>query len=425
MTTEILAPAEFEKLLSIRPEALSSDDTAATMPDTSLLQQLASLDRSLLADLFEEERYAPREIIFREGKYGETAYLIWSGQVAVVKGTFDNPTLLGYRGPGEIVGEMALLEKQPRSASVIALESLRLLKISYESFQNMLISAPPIGLSVMKLLSARLRTSDNILASQAIFEKRMSQRVSELEAEKQELLETQRLRQDTSDLIIHDLRNPLASMFGVISMLEVVLPEDVLQANHDLIEIAKSSYRRLQRLIDSLLDVSKLESGEAPLNLAPTDLQFLIKETARRLSLTLKSSGIDLILDIPHPLPILIADEERIDRVLGNLVDNALKFSPKGGKVILSALVEQEQVKVSVTDNGPGIPRVERERIFERFSQASSTKNRRRGFGLGLTFCRLAIIAHGGDIWVEDGESGAGSRFIFTLPITSRSEVGQ
>jgi signal transduction histidine kinase len=420
MTTEKLSPAEFENLLAMQPEALINGDTAATMPDTSLLQQLAALDRRLLVDLFEEQRYTPGEIIFKEGAYGETAFLIWSGQVVVIKSSFEKPTVLGYRGPGEIVGEMALLEKQPRSASVVALENLRLLKISYESFQNLLTNAPTIGLSVMKLLSARLRTSDNFLVSQMVNEQSLSQRVSQLEAEKQELLETQRLRQDTSDLIIHDLRNPLASMFGVISMLEVVLPEDVLQANHDLLEIAKSSYRRLQRLIDSLLDVSKLENEEAPLNLGPTDLEYLIGETARRLTLALKSSGIDLIVEIPRPLPIIVADEERVDRMLGNLVDNAIKFTPKGGKIVISATVEEDDVKVSVMDSGMGIPLVERERIFERFAQVSSGKSRRRGFGLGLTFCKLAAEAHGGRIWVEEGDGGTGSRFTFTLPISAR-----
>ncbi len=105
-----------------------------------------------------------------------------------------------------------------------------------------------------------------------------------------------------------------------------------------------------------------------------------------------------------------------IDRVVANLIDNAIKFTPNHGHINLSTELCDDHVQVRVTDTGRGIPADQRERFFDRFVQVEGDQPRTRGFGLGLTFCRLAIHAHGGRIWVEDGMQGVGSQFVFTLP---------
>jgi two-component system clock-associated histidine kinase SasA len=113
---------------------------------------------------------------------------------------------------------------------------------------------------------------------------------------------------------------------------------------------------------------------------------------------------------------LVMADPEKLERVLLNLLDNALKFTPDGGTVTISAQQREEDVLVSLTDSGPGIPEHERQHIFERFAQLPGEKRTRRGYGLGLAYCRLAIEAHGGRIWIEAGENGKGCCFHFTLP---------
>lgn len=129
------------------------------------------------------------------------------------------------------------------------------------------------------------------------------------------------------------------------------------------------------------------------------------------------TEGVTLRLELPATLPSMLYDESKIERVLANLMDNAFKYTPRNGEICIAATPGATDVQVSVTDAGPGIPEAERQRIFERFTQVQGDAvARRRGFGLGLTFCKLAVEAHGGAIWVEPGPGGVGARFIFTLP---------
>jgi signal transduction histidine kinase len=113
----------------------------------------------------------------------------------------------------------------------------------------------------------------------------------------------------------------------------------------------------------------------------------------------------------------VVADREKIERVLVNLLDNALKYTPENGRIWVQTGQKADRMWVSISDTGPGIPAEDRERIFERFTQGTGDKLKRRGFGLGLAYCRLAVEAHGGRIWIQDGPDGIGSRFTFTLPL--------
>ncbi len=416
MNRQILTSEELERILAVRP---ATAELFATTPDSYFLDLLTSIDRSLLNRLMSERKYERGEIIFKEGDRGDSMYLIRSGRVVVIKGDLKNPTILGYRGPGEIIGEMALLEGQPRSASIIAVERLRMLKISRESFQELLNSEPAIGMSIMASLSARLRAADTVRDADTQVGKHLVKQVSELRSEKQQLLEIQRLREETSNFIIHDLRNPLGIVNGVIHMLEMVLPEEILEDNQKLLDAAKSASGRMQLLVDSLLDVARLEAGRDEFKLTPMTIQTVIEKAIGRVAPTLELSDITVAVQVDDAIPpTVMADEEKIDRVLTNLIDNAIKYTPDGGKISVTATREDEHVKIGVNDTGPGIPPEERERIFQRFAQVKGDRPRRRGFGLGLTFCQLAVEGHGGRIWVEEGANGIGSRFMFTLPLS-------
>lgn len=406
MSPTQISPQVLASLLAAQPAASEGQ----VQPEIPILQHLAGLDRRLLASLLVEQRFTAGELVFSEGEPGDAAYLIWAGQVGVVKGDLSEPVLLGVRGPGEVIGEMALLEGQPRMASVIALEDLRLLQISRDSFQQLLKQAPTLGLSMMKLLSGRLRASDEVRTSEVVAERQLSQRVGELE-------QLQAMQRELTELIVHDLRSPLSSLFGVINMLEMVLPEEVIQANRDLLNIGRSANLRLQRMLNSMLDIARLESGQGALQLTSVDLKQLIQATLEGARVNLRSQNLELRAEVAGDLPRIQGDEARLERLLANLVDNALKFTPQGGQVTVAARQAGEALLVSVSDTGPGIPPAERERVFDRFAQLGSGPSRQRGYGLGLTFCKLTVEAHGGRIWIEAGEGGKGSKFVFTLPV--------
>jgi signal transduction histidine kinase len=409
-----LTTEELDHLLATLPDPTEANEPLSNL---SFLQMFVPLEREQLNRLITEQTCAPGDVLFRENEPGDAMYIIRSGMVVAIKGKLQSPTFLGYRGPGDVMGEMALIEDQPRSATAVVLKAGRMMRISREDFQQMLRQYSEIGMNIMKEMSRRLRASDNARHSSILDARQLVSQVSELQSEKQQLLELQRLRQETSDLIVHDLRNPLQNIVGALNLLPVVLPEEIWQANRELLEIAQSGCDRMQLLIDTLLDVARIESGEIPLELSATSIPGLVEGVTRRMT-GFTRGDIKLQKSFSSTLPTVMVDQSLLDRVLTNLIDNAVKHTPLGGLVTVAAEVLEGEMAVSVTDSGPGIPPEERERVFERFTQTTGEKRRRRGFGLGLTFCRLAIQAHGGRIWVESGVDGKGSRFVFTLPLT-------
>ncbi len=183
-----------------------------------------------------------------------------------------------------------------------------------------------------------------------------------------------------------------------------------------LIQIATRSAERIQRLTDSLLDVSRMEAGQVIAQREPTLLLELAQEAIETLSMAAQDKHMQVSLEAPEQMPVILVDCDMIRRVLVNLLENAIKYSPPGGQVHIQVSLAGENVQVSIRDNGPGIAYPDRERIFEKFTRLRA-KDGPRGLGLGLAFCRLAVGSHGGQIWVESNV-GQGSDFKFTLPFT-------
>ncbi len=360
---------------------------------------------------------APGQVICREGEPGDAMFLIRSGHAAIVKGSFDAPIVLACRGAGEFIGEMALLENLPRSASVVALDEVYLYHVTREDFQRLLSNSTKLDIGMLRKLSSRLREADDLITTTTHARRTLSSQVDELAAEKQQLVELQRLREETTDLVVHDLRNPLHSIMGAAGMLQMILPPSLLQENRDLFELINNNCARMQRLVDSLLDISRMESGETELALEPVNLAQLIQAAVSRVSSTLQTRGIASSIFMPAYLPPVEVDVDMIDRVVINLLDNAIKFTPSGGQISVAAEPCPDHVAVSITDTGSGIPPEQRPHIFERFARGAYDNSRPRGFGLGLTFCKLAVEAHGGQIEVDAGDGGVGCKFIFTLPL--------
>jgi signal transduction histidine kinase len=214
-------------------------------------------------------------------------------------------------------------------------------------------------------------------------------------------------------MVSHELRTPLASIKGFATTL---LADDVqwdAASQREFIGIISEEADKLTDLIGQLLDLSRLQAGRLRIETKPTTLAEIVTQAQGQfLALT---ANHHLRIESMDDLPVVIADPSRVAQVLTNLVSNAVKYSPAGGHIRLSALVKNGMVEVCVRDQGPGVPEAARQLIFEAFRQLED-KNMVKGAGLGLAICKGIIEMHGGKIWVT-GDTEPGALFCFTLPI--------
>jgi len=229
------------------------------------------------------------------------------------------------------------------------------------------------------------------------------------------------LRNNLTAMIYHDLRSPLANIISGLELLAEVLPPDAEQTTQQLLQITGRSSAHMQRLVSSLLDINRLESGQQLTRLFPLNLNRLLDESIEVISPMMRSRELEVIKEVPRRVPAVNADEDMIRRVIINLLENAARYSPPRSRIVAGIHVQENQVVVFIEDEGTGIPEDAKERIFEKFVRLG-VENAGRGIGLGLTFCRLAVQAHGGKIWVENLHAG-GSRFMFSLPLSKRQEL--
>ncbi len=222
------------------------------------------------------------------------------------------------------------------------------------------------------------------------------------------------LRNDLISMIYHDLRSPLSNIVSSLDVIQALMPQDSDPAVEPLLDIAIRATERIERLTNSLLDIRRLEAGQSIASRELVSPTSITKEAVKNVLPIVENKNQEITLLIEENLPKVWVDTDMIGRVLTNLLENAVKHTPAGSTIYLGARLEGNQVIMWVQDNGPGIPPDERERIFDKFSRLHG-RGGPKGLGLGLAFCRLAVEAHGGQIWVDDGPEG-GSNFKFTLP---------
>ncbi|WP_374711943.1 two-component system histidine kinase PnpS [Symbiobacterium terraclitae] len=216
--------------------------------------------------------------------------------------------------------------------------------------------------------------------------------------------------------VTHELRTPLTSIQGFAETLLEGALDDPDTARH-FVEIMHRESSHLAELIDELLDLARVESGKFRMKRRPTPPAELIAATVARLAPKAEKKGIQLTAEVPGDLPPVDGDPDRLIQVLSNLVDNAVKYTPAGGRVTLRAAGAEGRVRIAVQDTGPGIPQPDLGRIFERFYRVDKARTRTTGgTGLGLAIAKHIVEAHGGAIEVES-EVGRGSTFTVILPV--------
>jgi NtrC-family two-component system sensor histidine kinase KinB len=227
------------------------------------------------------------------------------------------------------------------------------------------------------------------------------------------------MRAELTHMIVHDLRNPLGSIMGSLQLIRTAFVEhDETLPITKLLGVAMRSGQKLYLLIDSLLDLGRLEAGETELSKVSVNVDALVQEAAEQIQPLALSRRQELATRVAPGVNEVCADRDLILRVLTNLLDNAVKFTHRNGHIILGADRLEDEVLFIVTDDGIGVPPEYRQRIFERFARLENADGV-KGTGLGLAFCKLAVEAHGGRIWVES-EVDKGSQFKFTLPLGDR-----
>ncbi len=219
-------------------------------------------------------------------------------------------------------------------------------------------------------------------------------------------------------MIVHDLRGPLTAINTGFKLLNEIASGDdpVSKAVSNTTAVSQGAVNKLLALVNSLLDVAKFQNAGIDMCRKPVALSSIVMASLDAARLLADEMQIEVLPVIPDALPLLDIDEDLIGRALLNLLDNALKFTPTGGTVTMGAHVTDNMMRVEVRDTGPGIPDEDKQRVFDLFCQTHGAAARRRGSGIGLTFCKLVVEAHGGQIWIEDNVPG-GAVFVLMLPL--------
>ena len=239
----------------------------------------------------------------------------------------------------------------------------------------------------------------------------------QLQKDYDQLQELERLRDSLVHMIVHDMRSPLGGVLMALELLEKT-PLSGESNNAKLLAVAKGAVTGLNEMTTQLLDISRLEAGQMPLDKKDQDLVAILRQTLE--SLTPMAAARRLKLQASESFPA-VCDRAIVSRVVANLLANAFKFTPPDGMVLVTLADETSHARVSVTDTGRGVASEHHQKIFDKFSQAE-LRNKRTGTGLGLAFCKLAVEAHGGEIGVES-ELGKGSTFWFTLPLSGAKRL--
>ena len=268
---------------------------------------------------------------------------------------------------------------------------------------------------IVKNLELLAKAYEKIEAFNAELDMKIQLRTAELEVANEELRQLDHLKSEFVSLVSHELRTPLTNIRGGLEVVNAEQNGSCPAVTRDTLVIVQAEVNRLIRLVQRILDVSALESGQLSLNRGPVALAPLIRKIKRELLLFDEKHPLQLEMP-PEPL-MVIADEDRITDVITNLLSNAIKYSPQGGAVVVRLIKQEDCVQISVKDHGIGIKSEEQQRLMRQFYRGSNGSDV-PGYGLGLYFARKLVEAHGSRLEVSSvGIPGEGSEFRFTLPV--------
>ncbi len=289
---------------------------------------------------------------------------------------------------GEVIGSFCAIDFKPRAWSARDVAVME--ELATSAMREM---------AMLEAIGAQVRRADDAQAATLLAEA------------------ASRARRDVLNAVAHDLRDPLHTVLLALGPLEALEGPDKDPRLAASIAVIRRQATRMNRLLDNLLDVARIEGGNLPLDPEPIDAAVLMKEVASDFALQAGAAEVTFDLDLPTDLPPLPGDRARLTQAISNLVSNALKFTPRGGRARLSAARAGEVMRLQVSDSGCGIEAAALETVFEPFWQANT---QRTGVGLGLHIVRGIVERHGGAVRASSAP-GAGATFVIELPLAPRA----
>jgi signal transduction histidine kinase len=342
-----------------------------------------------------------------EGAQENVFYIVLSGQVQVTKQfNSSEERMLKHLGPGSFFGEMAIIHNAPRAANVTTTMPTSVLEIHKESFTQLLERSKSVSLAIIREVSRRLRENDEM----AIGDLRL--KAKELADAYQQLAEEEFARSQFLTTIAHELRTPLMAANGYLQAVRMgMIQRKDLPGSLDLI------WRNMQEITSLTNDILFLQEMELILpEFRPTDLVIVVRAAIEQERLLAERIGVNMRLITAANLPTIPGDPKSMQRALGAILNNAIKFSPDGGEVLITVQpCDQHEIVITIQDHGVGIPPEAMQRIFQRFFHLDIICGRMfRGIGLGLSIARHVIEQHNGTIEVQS-ELEKGSTFTVRL----------
>jgi len=242
---------------------------------------------------------------------------------------------------------------------------------------------------------------------------------AELETSNKKLLNLEKLKEELTQMIVHDLKGPLTNIKNSLDILNMGMAGKLSKEQKKYAKMGINASQRLINMIEELLDIYKMEEDKISIEKQKCDFKSMLITALKTYEFEIEKKNIDFKINIKNKIPILELDKDRIIRVFENLIGNAIKYSPNDSLIEAKAYYDNNKREVifSLKDEGFGIPEEHQDKIFDKFYQVKDKDNHSRiGKGLGLTFCKLVIEAHNGSIWVES-KSGKGSTFYFSIPL--------
>jgi signal transduction histidine kinase len=260
----------------------------------------------------------------------------------------------------------------------------------------------------------------------AVQNRLLSEQIQQSEQRIQKMVQQTHQRELLTETLVHDLRSPIGTVLSALEVIANGVEKEAVSSKDTLrraVQIARQGADRLLKLTDRVLEITRMEESGVELQKQSINVSEWLLSIYHEYQPRCSAEQLSFHLNLEPNLPPLIGDEEKLSRVLRNLLDNAINFTPCGGVIRLMASTPQAgRLILQVEDSGPGIPPADREKVFERFYQVAGQEARQRGSGLGLTFCKLVVQAHGGEIWVESSPEG-GCRIVVQLPVQLLEET--